>query len=90
MTIINKILDKFKNNSKIQVILKNIRATTFANILISCSSIIGRTFIINNSINFKVILLVIIMSILLKKVRISPICGMLLAGIIGVIFKFSI
>lgn len=90
MIIINKILDKFKNNRKVEKILKNIRAVVFANILISCVSIIKRTFIINNTINFKVIILVIIMSMVLKKVKIPPICGIFFSGIIGVIFKFSI
>lgn len=89
MTIINKILERFKNNYKVQVILKYIRAVALSNIVISCISIIRRTFIINNFINFKAILLMIIMSIGLKKVKISPICGIFLSGILGIIFKIS-
>lgn len=90
MFLINKILEKLKKNKNIELILKNIRAVAFANILISCISIIQKAFIINNTMNFKVIALVIVMSIVLKKVKIPPICGIFLAGIIGIIFKFSI
>lgn len=88
MTIINKILDKFKDNQKVEKTLKYIRVIAFANILISCISIIERAFIINNNMNFKVIVFVILMSILLKKVKISSIFGIFFAGIIGILFKF--
>ena len=89
MSIINKILEKFKNNKKIKVVLKNIRAVALANICISCVLILKRTFFINNTINLKVIILVITLTLLSKKVKTHQIFYMILAGIIGIIFQFA-
>ena len=96
MTFIYRIINKFKYNKKVEVILQNIRATTFATLLISCLVIFKIIFLKNSefislaSINWKCIILVLLLIIVTKKVKLPPLVYIFFSGIIGVIFKFSI
>ena len=93
MSVIYRIVNKFKNNEKVKIILKNIRATAFANILLSCMLIFKMIFFKNNdysSFNWKSIILVIILILSMRKIKIHPIFYMLFAGIFGIIFQISI
>lgn len=96
MAIIYRIINKFKNNEKIKKVLQNIRATTFANILISCIVIFKMIFLkdtelmIINNINWKCIILVIFLIPFIKKFKLPPLFYIALSGMIGIIFRISI
>lgn len=90
MYIISKVFQKFKDNTTAVEVLNFIRASTFASILISCLSVLKNTFLNTDyQINLKAVILAIIVFILLKKKSIHPLIGMSIAGIIGIVFKFS-
>lgn len=86
MAIVCKFMNKFKDNEKVTTILKYIRASTFASILVSCTIILKMSFLRNTSINFKCVLLVIITTIVMRKIKLHPIFYMIICGIIGIIF----
>ena len=96
MTFIYKIINKFKYNKKLEIILQNIRATTFANLLISCLVIFKIVFLKNSqfislgNINLKCIILVLFLIPFTKKINLPPLVYIFFSGIIGIIFKFSI
>lgn len=98
MAIVYKILEKLKDNENLEVALKNIRATAFANILLSCMEILEMTFLENSEwislddINLKSVVLTIVLVITMKKVKVklNPIIYILFSGFIGVIIKITI
>ena len=95
MIIVYKLLSKFKSNKKIETILQNIRATTFANILISCIVILKMIFLKEqvleiNNINWKCIILVVFLFPLIKKTKLPTIFYIIASGIIGIIFKVAV
>lgn len=96
MAFIYRIIHRFKNNQKVETILQNIRATTLANLLISCLIIFKMVFLKNSqfisldNINWKCVILVLFLTPFTKKVKLPPLFYILFSGIIGIIFKFSI
>lgn len=95
MTLIYRIIRKSKNNQKMEIILQNIRATTFASILISCLIIFKMVFFKNSqfislyNINWKCVILFLLLIPFIKKFKLPPLVYIFLSGIIGIIFKFS-
>lgn len=90
MYFIYKLFDKFKDNKRVNKALKLIRASTFATILVSCFIVIKNTALTNsNQLNFKVIILAIIIYICMKKKKIHPLIYMMISGLIGIVFSFS-
>ena len=75
--------------------LQNIRATTFASILISCLIIFKMVFFKNSqfislyNINWKCVILFLLLIPFIKKFKLPPLVYIFLSGIIGIIFKFS-
>lgn len=95
MTIVYKLLSKFKDNKKFERVMQNIRATTFANILISCIVIVKMIFLKEevleiNNINWKCIILIIILIPIIKKTKLPTIFYIIVSGIIGIIFKIAV
>ena len=85
-----KLFDKFKENKRVSKALKLIRASTFATILVSCFYVVKNTLLTNsNQLNFKVILLSIIIYFCMKKKKIHPLIYMTISGIIGIVFSFN-
>lgn len=98
MGTVFSILEKFKTNVTIKIILKLIRATAIALILISSFTIFKIAFLndIENfnissflfNINYKCILLAIFLIFSIKKLKISTLQSMILSAFIGFLFKF--
>ena len=89
MYFIYRLFDIFKDNKNVNKALKLIRASTFANILISCFTVIKDTLITSsNQFNIKVIVLAIILYLCMKKKKFHPLIYMILSGIIGIVFNF--
>lgn len=94
MSIVCKFLDKFKENRIILCILKNLRATAVALILISSIFIFKMAVFKNENniyfynINYKSILLLIGLGILVKKYKLSTLKTMVLAVFMGIFIKF--
>ena len=85
-----KLFDKFKDNKRVNKALKLIRASTFATILVSCFTVIKNTVLTNsNQLNFKVILLGIILYFCMKKKKLHPLIYMAISGVIGIVFSFN-
>lgn len=90
MYFVYKLFDKFKDNKRVNKALKLIRASTFATILVSCFTVIKNTIITSeNQLNIKVILLAIILYFSMKKKKLHPLIYMVMSGIIGIVFSFS-
>lgn len=96
MSIIYKILNKFKNIKTVEKMLQSIRATTFANILISCLVILKMIFIKSdgnisfNNINLKCLILVLLLVPTMKKIKLPPLVYIIFSGMVGVIFNISV
>ncbi len=90
MYFVYKLFDKFKENKKVSKALKLIRATTFATILVSCFTVIKNTLLTSyNQLNYKVIILACIIYFCMKKKKIHPLIYMIMSGVIGIVFSFS-
>lgn len=90
MYFVYRMFDKFKDNKKVSKALKLIRASTFGTIIVSCFTIIKNTVLTNsNQLNYKVIILAIIIYICMKKKKIHPLIYMAISGVIGIVFSFS-
>ena len=90
MYFVYKLFDKFKENKRANKALKLIRASTFATILVSCFTVVKNTVLTNsNHLNYKVILLAIIIYFCMKKKKIHPLIYMVISGVIGIVFSFS-
>ena len=90
MYFVYKLFDKFKDNKRVNNALNLIRASTFATILVSCYTVIKNTVITSsNQLNIKVIILAIILYICMKKKKLRPLIYMMMSGVIGIIFSFS-
>lgn len=90
MYFVYKLFDKFKDNKRVNKALKLIRASTFATILVSCFTVIKNTVLTNsNQLNFKVILLCIILYFCMKKKKLHPLIYMAISGVIGIVFSFN-
>ena len=99
MSIMCKLLNKIKGNSKVDFILKIIRAVALATIidgsltifkiafLNNVSEISGLNSIINN-IQYKSIILAIFLYCITKKFKISTLNAMAISLVIGIVFKF--
>ena len=90
MYFVYKLFDKFKDNKRVNKALKLIRTATFATILVSCFTVIKNTVLTNsNQLNFKVILLGIILYFCMKKKKLHPLIYMAISGVIGIVFSFN-
>lgn len=90
MYFVYKLFDKFKENTKVKKALKLIRASSFATILVSCFTVIKNTLLTrSNRLNFKVIILAVIIYFCMKKKNIHPLIYMMISGVIGIVFSFN-
>lgn len=98
ISIVYKLVDRFKGDKKIEFILRIIRSSTLAIIIVSSFTIfkiaflndinaINLTSIISN-INYKCIILAIFLIISTKRIKISTMQCMIFSALIGIIFKF--
>ncbi len=99
MGIVCKFLEEFKTSQRIQQILKMLRAYSIA-LIISSSMIMFKIAFLNNqdetlklnnllsSINYKSIILAIILVIIVKKYKTSTIKNIIISAIAGFIFRF--
>jgi len=92
--IISKFLDKFRDNKYVNDALYGLRAASIAMIAAAGVNVI-KTALINLSgqslseiILIKPIILFILIFIAQKKIKIHPICYIIIAAIVGIIFKF--
>lgn len=98
MGIVCKFLEEFKNSNVVKNILKIIRASALA-MIASSSLIMFNIAFFNNSdninisnfifnLNYKSVILAIILWFLVRKKKVSTLQTMLISGIIGITFKF--
>lgn len=99
ISIVYKLVDRFKSNKKIEFILKIIRSSTLAIIIVSSFTIFKIAFLndvntinlisIMHNINYKCIILAIFLIIITTRKKISTMQCMIFSATIGVIFKFG-
>ena len=86
--MIYKVLDRWKDNPKIEFVISLVRATAFATIIYGSLSIFKMTFLYDNYVQYKSLQLAIIIFVIGKKKKIPVWCSMIFSGIMGVLLKF--
>lgn len=82
--LISKFLKKFNENFYIKSMLYGIKPAVIALILLPCLTLMKNSFILNNSINLKSLIVFVIMFLLIKKYKKHPIFYIFLGAIIGI------
>ena len=83
--IVIRFFNKFKNNSSIQYVLKNIRPVILSLLIYSIITISLKT-LLGNGVNIIEILLLLSLILLNSKFKLSPIKLILISGILGIVF----
>ena len=82
-----KFLDKFNENFYINSIFYGIKPAVIALIIIPCITLMKNSFLSNNYINIKSLIVFFILFILIKKFKKHPIFYIILGAILGLLLK---
>ena len=85
--LIFKFLNKFNENFYIKSMLYGIKPAVIALIIIPCITLMKNSFLFNNYINIKSLIVFFILFILIKKFKKHPIFYIILGGILGLLLK---
>lgn len=85
MSICYKILNKIKNNSKVNEVIKIVRSGALVGLVVSSASLFKSAFLLNNmQFNLKSIILFVIIYFFSRYKKINSILLMIISGVIGI------